>query len=287
MWWLAAVCCGVPPCAVCVCQAVFESAAPQLMAATVGQLWAGLNVQYVDHLGQAEQGIDSGGLTNEFFSSICAELLAPVQGPEGQGQDPPPLSPPPGLVRTRSSKAVGAGEPMFRALPDASLFLRAAGARRPLMFYMALGRLVGMTVLYACAPAQRPVLTGSFSSALLKCLLNSPIAIEDVRAVDPMYYKNRIESLLKPGGVEEMAAILGDDALYFVDMDDPEEPPLKPGGGELRVTEGNKAEYVALISEHYLCGKVRRELSEFLQVCKAPPPPAAPLAQPTVHAAPN
>ena len=39
---------------------------------------------------------------------------------------------------------------------------------------------------------------------------------------------------------------------------------LKPGGAKVEVTESNKEEYITLLSEHYLCGNVRREISAFL-----------------------
>ena len=40
---------------------------------------------------------------------------------------------------------------------------------------------------------------------------------------------------------------------------------VRTRGGGLQVTEENKREYVARLSEHYVCGAVRRELSAFLR----------------------
>lgn len=40
---------------------------------------------------------------------------------------------------------------------------------------------------------------------------------------------------------------------------------LKPDGEKEKVTEANKYEYITLLSEHYLCGNVRREISAFLR----------------------
>ena len=133
------------------------------------------------------------------------------------------------------------------------------------MFYMALGRAVGVCVLYSCR-GDNTVLSASLSSALLKFMVDEPITADDVRAIDPLYFKNRMLTLLEPGGVELMAMVLGLDELFFVDLDDELEVrgELKPGGAGLRVTEQNKAEYVALLSEQYLCGAVRQELAEFL-----------------------
>ena len=111
------------------------------------------------------------------------------------------------------------------------------------MFYMALGRAVGVCVLYNCR-GDNTVLSASLSSALLKFMVDEPITADDVRAIDPLYFKNRMLTLLEPGGVELMAMVLGLDELFFVDLDDELEArgELKPGGAGLRVTEHNKAE---------------------------------------------
>jgi hypothetical protein len=193
--------------------AVFDSSAEQLLAATGEQMYAGLNIIYRDADGRAEAGVDSGGLTAEWFHLISTEL-------------------------TRANADV---RPMFRLLQDNSLFL--APSSRHLMFYMALGRAVGVCVLYNCR-GDNTVLSASLSSALLKFMVDEPITADDVRAIDPLYFKNRMLTLLEPGGVELMAMVLGLDELFFVDLDDELETrgELKPGGAGLRVTEHNKAE---------------------------------------------
>lgn len=107
---------------------------------------------------------------------------------------------------------------MFKLLPDNSLFL-AHSDRNP-MFYMALGRVCGLCVLYNCR-GENTVLSASLSSALLKFMADKPIVADDVRAIDPMYFKNRIMYLLEPDGVELMASILGlDDGMFFEDLDE-------------------------------------------------------------------
>jgi len=103
----------------------------------------------------------------------------------------------------------------------------------------------------------------SLSTALLKFILGREINHFDVRALDPDYFKHRIEFMLKPGGVEIMCSILDVDNLYFEDFDKKEE--LKSGGSKISVSEQNKMEYVTLLSEHYLCGNVRKQLCQFLQ----------------------
>ena len=54
------------------------------------------------------------------------------------------------------------------------------------------------------------VLSASLSSALLKFMADKPIVADDVRAIDPMYFKNRIMYLLEvpTTQVAPMAALL-------------------------------------------------------------------------------
>lgn len=95
------------------------------------------------------------------------------------------------------------------------------------------------------------------------------IEADDVRALDPEYFKNRMELLLGPGGVETMQSIYGLDSLHFVEIDPLEvggyaqcknhpvscycyrcmqgtetAEELKPGGRNVVVTEENKYECV-------------------------------------------
>ena len=88
--------------------------------------------------------------------------------------------------------------------------------------------------------------------------------------------------LLQPDGVETMKAILCEDDIYFVystaEGEDGKE--LIPGGRNIKVSllgpvvestdwysqvdEQNKHHYVSLLSETYLCGETRDEISNFL-----------------------
>jgi hypothetical protein len=45
---------------------------------------------------------------------------------------------------------------------------------------------------------------------------HQPIAAADVRALDPAFFKHRMEAMLQPGGVAYMKAVLGEDKLFFV-----------------------------------------------------------------------
>lgn len=135
------------------------------------------------------------------------------------------------------------------------------------MYYVALGKIFGMATLYA-VQGQNTTLPVCLASALLKFMVDQPINAEDVRALDPDYFRNRMELMLQQDGLDTMKMVLGLDEMHFVEIDDASgletEWELKPGGKAVEVTEENKREYVALLSEHYLCGSVRKEISEFL-----------------------
>ena len=222
--------------------AVFDSSVDHILAATQRELVAGINVLFGNQGVGNEAGIDSGGLTREWFQELTTELVA--------------------LPGAQASVA-GTAEPMFRALPDNSLMLN--DSTRPPAHYLCLGRIVAMCVIYNARgdPATLPV---SLSTALLKFILNREVVVQDVRALDPIYFKNRIQMLLEPGGIEMMKAVMCLDDLTFVELDEEWNPgeELKPGGAKISVTEENKDEYVMLVSERYLCGKVRHQISSFL-----------------------
>ncbi|CAK0877801.1 unnamed protein product [Prorocentrum cordatum] len=80
-----------------------------------------------------------------------------------------------------------------------------------------------------------------FSSLSWKLLLGQPIAASDIESADPHFFRNRVAAVLRPGGVEEMAAILGE-PLRFASAPGPlcaEEVELVPGGLLRLVTEDN------------------------------------------------
>lgn len=99
-------------------------------------------------------------------------------------------------------------------------------------------------------------------------MVDEPITAVDVKALDPDYFKNRMEMMMADGGLEMMKMVLDIDPMHFVEIDDltglETTAELKPGGADVVVTEENKLEYVELLSEHYLCGAIRKELSQFL-----------------------
>ena len=236
---------------------VFDSAVPQLLAAAPERLRVGLNVRFLDD-GGLERGVDSGGLSREFFALVCSELAADVDS-MSEPATPDGIRGGRSRSRSRCASIAGSGQPMLRGLPDACLML--APSDRPPSVYLGLGRLFGLSVALS-ARGEASALDLPVSSCLVKCACDHPFTADDVRAVDPVFFRNRLEAVLAPGGPGRVADALGlDGPLTFVD-DDGEE--LVANGADIAVDESNRERYVQLFAESYLCGAVRFELAQFV-----------------------
>lgn len=161
---------------------------------------------------------------------------------------------------------------LLHALEDGSLYVRpraaaAASAEHgapPLLWYEALGRLLGCAIAQACLGESGVSCPLPLASALCKHATDEPLRAADVRASCPMLYRLRVDALLEPGGIENVAAALCEDALYFASDDDPPVE-LCDGGASVRVCDANVHDYVCRLSEHLLCGEVRHELHALLR----------------------
>ena len=114
---------------------------------------------------------------------------------------------------------------------------------------------------------QHSALPLSLNIVVYKLLLKQRLQPEDVRNFDPVFYKNVLQVLLAPDGLERLKeALCVEEELYFVDYfgDCGEEPELVPNGRKKIVTEANKLEFVLLLAEEKICGGVRNELGCFL-----------------------
>lgn len=208
-------------------QAVQEVAVGQLLAQTLRITYSG------------EMGEDEGGLLRDWFDSVGGRLSSEA-----------------------ASHQLGKSErlPLLALHPtDGTLVLR-SGTERWDDFY-ALGRILALAVYRG---ARVPV---HLSRSAWKLLLGVAIDAADIFAIDPQFFTHRVATVLEPGGVEAVGAIL-DEPLRFVSAateDCPEPVELVPGGQERLVTEENKLEYVEKLCEFHLCGPVRREWQLLVQ----------------------
>jgi len=216
---------------------VFHQVADHIVGFPMKKLKNGLHVSFA-----GEHGVDGGGLSAELYKLIAEELTEFENGDDNN-------------METKASKS---SVELFRAFPDSTLML-APNKSLDLVHYYALGRLVGLAILHETS-FQLPL-----SSAMLKMMVDVEIDSEDVRAVDPTYFENRMLTLLQYGGVDLMKSVMEVD-IPFVWMDSNGElgEELCPNGSQRILSEENKFEYIQLLSEHYICGKVREEMQIFL-----------------------
>lgn len=193
---------------------------------------------------EEELGADAGGVTRDWFDSVArriAENASDVKGDSLLALAPDNTLIPRPIAKWDSGAISEDHQAQLRA-------------------FLALGRFLALAVVHE---RQLPV---SFSTIACKHFLRLPVGMEDLKKLDPDFYKFRVAPILKRGGVAELnetLAQLGDEPLTFRSAPTelrPEPEDLKYGGSTERVTEENKHEYVQLLCEAYLCGGIRREL---------------------------
>jgi len=126
---------------------------------------------------------------------------------------------------------------------------------------VACGRFIALCI------GQKQAVPLPLGGILTKFMCGEQIKPRDVQRLDPQFFKNRIQAMLKPDGVKEMEEILGEKTFFMSAPTQIAETPveMKPGGKNIEVTEENKTEYCQLLCEFYLCEGIRHELQYLLQ----------------------
>lgn len=198
---------------------------------------------------EGEDGIDAGGLRRDWFDSVGQALLKGAD--EAHGSSFFALAPDKTLV----PRCTGADE-----LKRAGTLDQNAEVIERLRKLMDVGRFVALAVLH-----EQPVPL-CLGAPFLKCMLKVPVHFSDVRQLDPEFYRIRVQTILKEGGLEEMEMALGEPLTFVSAAADGADPvPLVENGEQLMVTEANKKEYIMLLCEAYLCGHIRTEMGMFLR----------------------
>ncbi|WOH00170.1 hypothetical protein DCAR_0519528 [Daucus carota subsp. sativus] len=208
---------------------VLEDSYNQLRMRPTQDLKGRLNVHF-----QGEEGIDAGGLTREWY-----QLLSRVIFDKGA------------LLFT-----TGGNNATFQPNPN-SVY-----QTEHLSYFKFVGRVV------AKALYDGQLLDVYFTRSFYKHILGVKVTYHDIEAVDPDYYKN-LKWMLE-NDVSEIP-----DLTFSMDADEEKhilyektevtEYELKPGGGNIRVTEETKHEYVDLVAEHILTNAIRPQINSFLE----------------------
>ncbi|KAM3617158.1 uncharacterized protein V6R79_003016 [Siganus canaliculatus] len=176
-----------------------------------------------------EEGLDYGGVAREWFFLLSHEVLNPMYCLfEYAGKD------------------------------NYCLQINPASYINPdhLKYFKFIGRFIAMALFHG-----KFIDTG-FSLPFYKRILNKPLALKDLESIDPEFYNSLI--WIKDNNIEEC----GLEMFFSVDKDilgEVTTHDLKPGGGDIQVTEENKEEYIRLVAEWRLSRGVEEQTQAFFE----------------------
>jgi len=184
---------------------VLEDSYFQLSSLPAEQLLHNIHISFI-----GEEGIDMGGLRNEWFSLLFKQIFDPLYG----------------LFVTNSNYTLSIN-------PNSNI------QSDHLSYFSFAGKMVGRAIIDGIHLEHR------FSRTIYKTILGQPACIDDLIYVDPLYHKSLMWIL--DNDVNEMEEVTFSTTVdnfgekVLID--------LKPGGRDILVTEENKSEFVQLISE--------------------------------------
>ncbi|XP_067382917.1 itchy E3 ubiquitin protein ligase b isoform X2 [Channa argus] len=174
-----------------------------------------------------EEGLDYGGVAREWFFLLSHEVLNPMYCLfEYAGKD------------------------------NYCLQINPASYINPdhLKYFKFIGRFIAMALFHG-----KFIDTG-FSLPFYKRILNKPLALKDLESIDPEFYNSLM--WIKDNDIEECEL----EMFFSVDKEILGEittHELKPGGGDIQVTEENKEEYIRLVAEWRLSRGVEEQTQAF------------------------
>ncbi|XP_038160837.1 E3 ubiquitin-protein ligase Itchy-like [Cyprinodon tularosa] len=176
-----------------------------------------------------EEGLDYGGVSREWFFLLSHEVLNPMYCLfEYAGND------------------------------NYCLQINPASSINPdhLKYFRFIGRLVAMALFHG-----KFIDTG-FSLPFYKRMLNKPLTVNDLESIDPEFYNSLM--WIKDNNIEDC----GLEMFFSVDKEilgEISTHELKPGGGDIPVTEENKEEYIKLVAEWRLFRGVEDQMQAFFE----------------------
>ncbi|XP_057685041.1 itchy E3 ubiquitin protein ligase b [Corythoichthys intestinalis] len=176
-----------------------------------------------------EEGLDYGGVAREWFFLLSHEVLNPMYC----------------LFE-------------YAGKENYCLQINPASYINPdhLKYFKFIGRFIAMALFHS-----KFIDTG-FSLPFYKRILNKPLALKDLESVDPEFYNSLI--WIKDNNIEEC----GLEMFFCVDKEilgEISTHDLKPGGGDIQVTEENKEEYIRLVAEWRLSRGVEEQTQAFFE----------------------
>ncbi|KAI8866352.1 HECT-domain-containing protein [Ramicandelaber brevisporus] len=173
-----------------------------------------------------EQGIDYGGLRREFFFLLPREILRPDYG-------------------------------LFSSLPQGTIVINPASAMANpdhLRYFRFFGRVLGMAIFH------QQFVDTAFVPCMYKMMLGRSITPADVEAIDETVSRS-MQYILDNDIEEDMGLFFAAEEDVFGELVTIE---LKPGGKDIAVDNSNKAEYIKLLAEYTVRGKVKPQLEQLI-----------------------
>jgi ubiquitin-protein ligase E3 C len=255
-------------------QHIFSSAFEQFYRLGDG-LKEPIQITFIDQFGSEEAGIDGGGVTKEFLTSITKETFDPLN--EEQlfvANDQSLLYPNPGKLDSHIYLLRAAG--MQDRTPEMEVAVKELLAR-----YRFLGRIIGkclyegflIDVSFAGYFLLRWALTGGTTQAAKESGYRA--TMDDLRDLDEDLYQGILKLKHYDGDVE------ADFGLNFTVVDTFDVPAptlsdpnhteaksitrsLKPNGADIPVTNNNRPEYIFLLANHRLRTQSKYQTNAFL-----------------------
>ncbi|KAI4137462.1 MAG: hypothetical protein L6R39_007270 [Caloplaca ligustica] len=255
-------------------ESIFDDAYDQFYKLKEG-LKEPIQISFVDKFGTVEEGIDGGGVTKEFLTSITNEAFNSMSGLDMFVEnDQHLLYPNPTAVEERKELLRQAG------VPENSLDHRES-VRDLLQRFEFMGRIIGkclyegilVDIHFAPFFLLKWSLTGGFNSASRESAYRANL--NDLRDLDEALYQGLLQlKNLPPDDVESLSLTFEvTDTLFPNDRPSshPGQPPiartveLRPNGSNIPVTSANRLVYISYIARHRLSVQPFKQTSAFLR----------------------
>ncbi|XP_049537931.1 E3 ubiquitin-protein ligase Nedd-4-like isoform X4 [Anopheles darlingi] len=177
---------------------------------------------------EGETGLDYGGLAREWFYLLSKEMFNPYYG----------------LFE-------------YSAMDNYTLQINPNSGlcnEEHLNYFRFIGRIAGMAIYHG------KLLDAFFIRPFYKMMLQKPIDLKDMEAVDTEYYNSLL--YIKENDPSELDLTFSVDEESFGTMSQRE---LKPGGAELDVSNDNKDEYIRLVIDWRFEARVKDQMQAFLE----------------------
>mmetsp|Transcript_36081 Transcript_36081/g.49486 ORF Transcript_36081/g.49486 Transcript_36081/m.49486 type:complete len:873 (-) Transcript_36081:113-2731(-) len=171
-----------------------------------------------------EEGIDAGGVKQEFFQLIIREIFNPKYG-------------------------------MFTYNKETNNFWFSPYPLESTQEYHLVGMIIGLAIYNGV------ILDLHFPPVIYKKLMAKPVVFSDLEDVDPSLYRGLKQLLDYDGDVEDVycrtfevsTEMFGETVTH----------PLKPGGKDLPLTNENRAEYIHLYAKYVLADSLEKQFASF------------------------